>query len=230
MKETDYLQAYLHLLVRADAVITTDSPRQISYNDELSPGNFKNKLLYNEIMITRQMADIMESIQHDKTIAGMVDLHLKKLKSLFRVEPGQEPGHRYLQIIKDGKLSEYKSIGPSLRKLIAVYVGLQYESLKNTAALLTSGSFCMSDDYRMLLGPTEFIEFAMILQASGRMLPEAGPGSQIGLARYLARVLRVDFPANYHTLKTQLYARDHLCVFFDYLRNRYVSFLREKEK
>lgn len=60
----------------------------------------------------------------------------------------------------------------------------------------------MSDEYRMLLGPTEFIEFAMILQASGCMLPEAGPGSQIGLARYLARILRVDFRANYHTLKT----------------------------
>lgn len=223
------MRTYLRNLIRADASIHTGITNRVFFNDCPSPGNFNSCLFSEEIMIVKKLCEIGELAQSNPYICRLLTKYLNHLSRLFLQEPQGEWTHLYLYVIRDDKQIATGPLCKTIRKQIGEYVKCQYEAFQRVCDILLPFLPGKTDDYKMNLDPTEFIELSLIFQASGRMECIDKQFSQIGMARYLAKVLGVVFPNNYNSLKAQLLERNRSTVFWDFLHSSFITYLRNRK-
>ncbi len=228
MEAMKFMRVYLRNLIRADVLIHSGAATPVLFNDCSSPGNFNSRLVSDEIMIMKKLCEIGELAQSDQHMRKLLVKYLDYVSRMF-VQKTEGWTHNYLHVIRDDKQIAVGSLGNTLRKQIAEYVQCQYEAFQRIYDILLPFLPGETDDYKMNLNPTEFIELSLIFQVSGRMECTGGRFSQIGMARYLAKMLGVAFPNNYNSLRTQLLERNRNTIFWDFLHASFITYLRHRK-
>ncbi len=229
MEGMQLVRSYLHNLVRADAVIHCEVEERVVFNDASTPGSFNSRIFSEEIMIVKKLSDIGVMAQTDQNIRMLLTRYLTYLSRLFHQEAEGGWSHRCQHVMRDGKRVAAGELCQTTRRQLGEYVEFQHEAFQRIGDIFLPFLPAKTEDYRMNLNPTEFIELTMLFQTSGRMECIGGRSTMIGMARYLAKVLGVVFPNNYDSLKSQLLERGRGTIFWNFLHSSFITYLHNRK-
>lgn len=224
----NYAWTYFRCLFRADLQLNTDARGRCMFNGFSTPGDFNSQLRTCEVMMTHMIAEWRTEMQKNSEFMLVLKGYVRRIEEMFVSEPKVGYVHGYLSVFDHNHMIPFEHVTMKMKKEAAFYTAYQYESFKRVKSMLFPFSGSPEDDYAMQLAPTELVELAMFCYASGRMMVSGGQATQIGVTRFLSRVLGVSFPDNYDSLKAQITNREQSTKFIDFVRKLLINYILKK--